>query len=171
MLFIYYSLKVRNPFQNSEAHLKVLTVGLSWALAESVTSYLLYFLMNATGEEFKWEYIQTAIQSNLDLIERIAVVALVESYSHLKKNEGVNLHIVLILLGKYFVSGFGFKFIEKMYDCTWSQLGAKAAYVAIFSLIAKIIFGNVFSDKDSEEARLEAEANKAYENELRKKRV
>jgi hypothetical protein len=127
--------------------------------------------MNATGEEFKWEYIQTAIQSNLDTIERIAIVALVECYEHLRKSDGVNLHIVLILLSKYFLSGFGFKFLERLYsEDTWSQLYTKAIYVAIFSIISKIIYRKVFSEFQSEDAKLEAEANKAYENELRKKR-
>lgn len=55
LILIGYSLKARNSFSNTEAKFKVLTVGLAWALADSVTSYLLYFLMNATGEEFKWE--------------------------------------------------------------------------------------------------------------------
>ncbi len=171
MLFIYYSLKVRNPFQNSEAHLKVLTVGLSWALADSVTSYLLYFLMNATGEEFKWEYIQTAIQSNLDLIERIAIVALVECYDYLKKSNSVNIHVAFLLVGKYFLTGFGFKFLEtQCSEDSWYQLGVKAIYIVIFSIITKIIFRNIFDGKDSEDALLEAEAAKAYEKELKKKR-
>jgi len=169
LLFIYYCLQVRNPFQTSEAHLKVLTVALSWALADSVISYLLYFLMNATGEEFKWEYIQTAIQSNFELIERIAIVALVECYYHLKKSDSVNIHVALLLIGKYFISGFGLKFLEKQYsEDSWYQLGVRAVYVAIFSLITKFIFRSVFDGKDSEDAFLEAEANKAYE--LRKKR-
>lgn len=127
--------------------------------------------MNATGEEFKWEYIQTAIQSNLDLIERIAVVSLVECFDYLKNNNSTNLHIMLILLAKYFATGFGYKYVENKYEDTWSQLGVKAIYIAIFSIIAKIIFGNIFSEKESDDDRLEKEASKAYENELRKKRA
>jgi hypothetical protein len=113
-------------------------VGLAWGLADSVASYLLYFLMNATGEEFKWEYIQTAIQSNLDLIEKIAVVCLVDCYEKFKSQNKLNIHIVLILIGKYFFNGLAFKFIDKLhFDDSWNQLGVKAAYCFAFALIAR----------------------------------
>lgn len=138
LLLIAYSLKVRNSFNEKETHLKVLTVGLAWSLADAVTSYLLYFLTNATGEEFKWEYIQSAIQSNLDLIERIAVVALVEIYDKLRTSNKLNVHVVLILIAKYFFTGLGFKFINKLnYEDPWNQLLAKGAYCIIFALGVK----------------------------------
>ena len=171
LVFIYYSLKVRNSFQNNETHLKVLLVGLSWALAESLASFFLYFIMNATGEEFKWEYIQTAIQSNLDLIERIALVALVECYDLLKKSDSMSIHVALIIVGKYLLSGLGFRLFEKFnFEDAWTQLGLKAVYVLVFALVSRIVCGGVFSSKDSYDNFLEAEANKAYDREIRKKR-
>jgi len=138
IILIYYSLKVRHSFNEKESHLKVLTIALAWTTADSIASYLLYFLMNATGEEFKWEYIQSAINSNFDLIERIAVVALIECYDKLKSLNRMNVHIILILISKYLFSGLGFKFIEKFrYEDSWHQLIAKGVFTLIFALFSK----------------------------------
>ncbi len=138
LILIIYSLRVRNSFSEKEAHLKVLTVGVAWALADALMSYFLYFLMNATGEEFKWEYIQAAIQSNLDLIERIAIVALVACYEKLRSVNQTNIHILLILIAKYFFSGLGFRYIEKIrFEDPWTQLAAKGVACLAFALLAK----------------------------------
>ena len=138
IIMIYYSLKVKNSFMEEESHLKVLAVALAWTTADSVASYLLYFLMNATGEEFKWEYIQSAINCNLEFIERIAVVALVECYDKLKTNNKVNLHVIFILIAKYLFSGLGFKFIEKLrYEDSWHQLIARGVFTLGFALFSK----------------------------------
>jgi hypothetical protein len=152
LIFIRYSLQVRNTFQEKEAGLKVLSVGLSWSLADSVFTFLLYFLMNATGEEFKWEYIQAAIQSNFDLIDRIAVVALVECYEELKKRNSTNIHIIILLLSKYFITGLGFKYIDVLrYEDPWSQLICKGAFSLVFAWIVKFIFNIIFREVTEEE--------------------
>ena len=138
ILLIMYSLRLKNNFNEKETHLKVLSVGLAWALADSAASNLLYFLMNATGEEFKWEYIQAAIQSNLDLIERIAIVGLVQSYETLKTQNRFNVHVLLIIIFKYFFNGLGFKYIEKLkFEDSWHNIGAKASICIIFAIISK----------------------------------
>jgi hypothetical protein len=138
ILLIIYSLRLKNNFNEKETHLKVLAVGIAWAFADSLASNLLYFLMNATGEEFKWEYIQSAIQSNVDLIERIAIVALVQSYETLKSQNRFNLHILLILLSKYFLNGLGFKYIEQLkFEDHWQSLAAKAVICLVFAFLSK----------------------------------
>ena len=168
LILISYSLKVRNSFNEKESHLKVLSVGLAWALADAVTSYLLYFLMNATGEEFKWEYIQSAIQSNLDLIERISVVALVECYEKLKSQNALNIHILFILIAKYFFSGLGFRVIDRLrYDDPWNQLFAKGVFTFSFAFLTKLIFNNVFREETEDD--VEEEALKEFEK-LKKKK-
>merc|ERR1711976_293057 len=157
LLLISYSLNTRNSFNVQEVHLKVLTVGLAWNLADSVATNLLYFLMNATGEEVKWEYIQSAIQSNLDLIERIAIVALVQVYETLRTNSKMNIHILIFLIAKYFFTGIGFKYFFKMYyEDQLNQLGVKCVYVIIFALISKYIFNYIYADDfKTEDEKLE----------------
>ena len=138
VIMIAYSLKVRNSFSEKESHLKVLTVGIAWASADSIASNLLYFLMNATGEEFKWDYIQSAIQSNLDLFNLISIVALVECYEVLKSKQKFNVHIIMILLFKYFFNGLGYKHIKALnFDDSWYQLAAKGVACLVFAIFAK----------------------------------
>jgi hypothetical protein len=135
LVFISYSLKLKNSFQEKETGLKVLSVGLAWTLAETLCSNLLYFIMNATSEEFQWEYIQTAIQCNFDLIERLGVVALLECYY---RNTLLSPLFLLIVLGRYFISGLGFKYIDilKHHD-EWKQLAIRGVYSIAFAIIAR----------------------------------
>ena len=144
VVLIRYSLQERSPYQDKETGLKVLNVGLTWSLIESLCSYLLYFLMNATGEEFRWEYIQTAIQSNFDLIERIAIVALIECYEKQRKSNGWNFHLLILIMIKYFISGLGFKYLEVLKsNDQWIQLGKKGAYTIMFAFITRYEFCNI----------------------------
>lgn len=68
IVFILWALREKNNFMEREIHLKIIALSLAWSLAESLFSYLLYFFMNAIAEEFKWEYIQTSIIANIDLV-------------------------------------------------------------------------------------------------------
>lgn len=146
VVFILMALKNKSTFQDAEAHLKVLTVALAWALSESVFSYFLYFLFNANSEEFKWEYIQTAISANIDLLERIAIIALVECY---RKNEEVGktkFHLLLILIVKNTISSIGSKYVEILKtDDQWIKLAHKFSITVVFAIIVSIIFNNASS--------------------------
>jgi hypothetical protein len=138
VVLIRYSLQERSPYQEKEVGLKVLNVGLTWSLIESLCSYLLFFLMNATGEEFRWEYIQTAIQSNFDLIERIAIVGLIECFDRQRTTNGWNIHLLIILLAKYFISGLGFKYLDILKSSDqWVQLAKRGAYSLGFALLVR----------------------------------
>ena len=64
IIFLYQSLRSRNNFADKEAHLKIITVALGWSFAESLLNNLFYYLFNSMGEEFTWEYIRTAINSD-----------------------------------------------------------------------------------------------------------
>lgn len=141
LILISYSLKAKSTFNEKEVGLKVLSVALAWTMADSVCSYMLYFLMNATGEEFRWEYIQSAIQANFDLIERIALVALVYSYEKLKVQGKWNLHIVMLLLGKYIYSGLAHRYIEILKsEDQWQQLIIKGISALVFGIVAKYFY-------------------------------
>jgi hypothetical protein len=41
---------------------------LGWAAAELSMNYLIYFFYEASGDEFKWDFILTAIQTNFELV-------------------------------------------------------------------------------------------------------
>jgi hypothetical protein len=135
LVFISYSLKLKNSFSEKETGLKVLSVGLAWTLAEALCSNLLYFLMNATGEEFQWEYIQTAIQCNFDLVERLAVVALLECYY---KGTIMGPFYLLLALSRYFITGLGYKYIDSLkHPDEWKQLMIRGGFSFGFAIVAR----------------------------------
>ena len=37
--------------------------------------------MNSMGEEFTWEYIRTVILANLQMIEKMAIIALIQKHT------------------------------------------------------------------------------------------
>lgn len=156
IILIRYSLRLKNPFSEKETALKVLTVGLAWTLGNSICSNLLYFLMNATGEEFNWEYIITAIESNFDLIERLAVVALVQCVDQEEKSIHYKATVGSILIFKYAFFGLGFKFIQQLQtDDKWMQLYYKALATLIFGFISRIIFKRSFKNQEELQAELD----------------
>jgi len=165
---IKYALNLKNPFSEKETALKVLTVGLIWTLANSICSNLLYYLMNATGEEFNWEYIITAIESNFDLIERLAVVALVQCFDQEKKPLEYKALIGLILTFKYAFFGLAFKFIKNFKtEDKWMQLYYKAIAILILGFISRLIFKKSFKNQQDYERELE-EMQKKFNEEFEK---
>lgn len=168
IVLIKYALNLKNPFSDKETALKVLTVSLTWTLANSICSNLLYFLMNATGEEFNWEYIITAIESNFDLIERLAVVALVQCLDQADKSFQYKASIGAILVFKYAFFGLGFKFIKGLRtDDKWMQLYYKAGATLVLGFISRIVFKRSFKNQQELERELE-EMQKELQEDYRK---
>ncbi|MCQ2817350.1 MAG: transmembrane protein 147-like [archaeon] len=154
ILFLNYCLKAKNNFSENENGLKVLCVSLGWCLADYLCLYFFYFIMNAIGDEFTWEYIQTAIQANIDLVEKIGVVSLIESIGRLNTENKVNFHLILILLCRYAFNGLAFKYLDilkKIVD--WDYIIAKGGVSLAFGLFCKIVFEmyNKSEDQRAEE--------------------
>ena len=152
IMFILMALKDKSSFTKQETHLKVTTVGLAWSLSESVFSYFLYFLINATSEEFQWEYIQTSISANIDLLERLAIVALVECYRKYKDSGKTNIQFIILLFVKYSISIIGHKYIPFLQtDDAWKKLMNKFVITLVFSIMAKFIFESNFNNQSEDE--------------------
>ncbi len=144
IFFLILTLKNKSNFiDGKETGLKVIVVALSWALAENLFSYFLFFLTNATSDEFSWEYLQIAIKANIDLFERIAIVALVEAYRLLQENKKVNLHIFFLLLLKYSLSVAGEKYIPFLKsDNEWVLVKNRSVICVMFCLVSRIVFNS-----------------------------
>ena len=69
--------------------------------------------------KFNWEYIITAIESNFDLIERLAVVALVQCIDQEEKSIQYKATVGSILIFKYAFFGLGFKQSQRYSGCEW----------------------------------------------------
>lgn len=151
IFFILMALKNKSSFSDQEAHLKVITVGLAWSLSESLFSYFLYFLFNSTSEEFSWEYIQTSLMANIDLLERIAIVALVECYRKHKEDKKMNLHFLILLISKYAIKNIGSKYIPLLeYNDAWIKLRNHLIITVIFAVIVKMMFSSLLEKKEEQ---------------------
>ena len=144
IIFLYQSLRSRNNFADKEAHLKIITVALGWSFAESLLNNLFYYLFNSMGEEFTWEYIRTAVLANVQMIEKMAIVALIQTGTKLKEEKQSYGLILFLILFKYIFNNFAYIYIPalKFGGDQWKILISKTVITLIFGLFAKGIFKN-----------------------------
>ena len=144
IIFLYQSLKSKNNFSEEQASLRVITVALGWSFAESLINNLFYYLFNSMGEEFTWEYIRTAIMANVSMIEKMAIVALIQTGAKLREEKKDFGYVILLICFKYIFNNFGYIYIPFLnFDGDqWKILLSKIANTVIFALLAKKIFKN-----------------------------
>ena len=149
-IFLYNCLKGKNNFNEKQASYKVITIALGWSLAESIFNNLFYYLMNSMGEEFTWEYIRTAILANLQMIEKMGIIALIQSFQKLFEENKTYMHIPLLIIIKYIFNNFAYNYIPQLNfeGDQWKILLSKIAVTFVFSLIAKKIFKNTNKTED-----------------------
>ena len=163
-IFLFQSLKSKNNFTDKQSALKIITIALGWSLADSLFSNLFYYLMNSMGEEFTWEYIRTAILANLQMIEKMAIIALIQSVQKLMDDNKAYIHIIILIIIKYLFNSFAYNYIPQLNfeGDQWKILMSKIAITVIFGLAAKKIFrnSNKTEDEMAEEEYLKMKKNK-----------
>ena len=149
-IFLFQSLKSKNNFTDKQAAFKIITIALGWSLADSLFSNLFYYLMNSMGEEFTWEYIRTAILANLQMIEKMAIIALIQSAQKLMDDNKAYIHIIVLIIIKYLFNSFAYNYIPQLNfgGDQWKILMSKIAITVIFGLAAKKIFRNSNKTED-----------------------
>ena len=142
IIFLYYSLKSKNNFAEDQAHLRVITVALGWSFTESLLNNLFYYLFNSMGEEFTWEYIRTAIMANVEMVEKMAIVALIQTGNKLREEKKDFAYIILLICFKYIFNNFGYTYLPylKFGGDQWKILISKIISTLAFALLAKNIF-------------------------------
>jgi len=150
IIFLFQSLKSKNNFTDEHSADKVITIALGWSLAESLFSNFFYYLMNLTGEEFTWEYIRTAMLANVKLVEKIAIIALIQCMQKLMNDNKVYAHIIIIIIIKYIFNNFAYNYIPqlKFEGDQWKVLLSKIGITLFFALFAKKIFKNLNKTED-----------------------
>ena len=144
LIFLYQSLKSKNNFSEDQAYLRVITVALGWSFAESLINNLFYYLFNSMGEEFTWEYIRTAILANVSMIDKMAIIALIQTLNKLKKENKKFGYVILLIGLKFIFNNFGYTYIPylKFGGDQWKILISKIIGTVLFALLAKKIFKN-----------------------------
>ena len=142
IIFLYQSLRSRNNFSDKEAHLRIITVALGWIFAESLLNNLFYYLFNSMGEEFTWEYIRTAILANVSMIDKMAIVALIQTANKLKEEKNQFNYVIVLILIKFIFNNFGYTYLPylKFGGDQWKILISKIVSTIAFALLAKNIF-------------------------------
>ena len=94
------------------------------------------------GEEFTWEYIRTAILANVQMIEKMAIVALIQTGTKLKEEKQSYGLILFLILFKYIFNNFAYIYIPalKFGGDQWKILISKIVITMVYGLIAKGIF-------------------------------
>ena len=102
------------------------------------------------GEEFTWEYIRTAILANLQMIEKMAIIALIQSAQRLMEDKKVYIHLIIFILIKYLFNSFAYNYIPQLNfgGDQWKILISKIAITLAFGLFAKKIFKNSNKTED-----------------------
>ena len=149
-IFLFQSLKSKNNFTEKQAAFKIITIALGWSLAESLFSNLFFYSMNSMGEEFTWEYIRTAILANLQMIEKMAIIALIQSVQKLMDDNKAYMHIIILIIIKYVFNSFAYNYIPQLNfgGDQWKILMSKIAITVIFGFAAKKIFRNSNKTED-----------------------
>ena len=144
LIFLYQSLKSKNNFSEDQAYLRVITVALGWSFAESLINNLFYYLFNSMGEEFTWEYIRTAILANVSMIDKMAIVALIQTANKLKEEKKQFNYVIVLILIKFIFNNFGYTYLPylKFGGDQWKILISKIVNTVVFGLLAKRIFKN-----------------------------
>ena len=144
LIFLYQSLKSKNNFSEDQAYLRVITVALGWSFAESLINNLFYYLFNSMGEEFTWEYIRTAILANVSMIDKMAIIALIQTWNKLKEENKKFGYVILLIGLKFIFNNFGYTYIPylKFGGDQWKILISKIIGTVLFALLAKKIFKN-----------------------------
>ena len=142
IIFLYQSLRSKNNFSEDQASLRVITVALGWSLAESLLNNLFYYLFNSMGEEFTWEYIRTAILANVQMVEKMAIVALIQTGVKLRDEKKDFVYVISLICMKYIFNNFGYIYIPmlKFGGDQWKILISKIVNTIMYSLLAKKIF-------------------------------
>ena len=144
IIFLYNALRSKNNFTEEQAGLRIVTVALGWSFAESLLNNLFYYLFNSMGEEFTWEYIRTAILANVQMVEKMAIVALIQTGTKLLEEKKNFYFIILLICFKYIFNNFAYISIPplKFGGDQWRILISKLVNTILFGLIAKKIFKN-----------------------------
>ncbi|KAI1729470.1 putative membrane protein (DUF2053) domain-containing protein [Ditylenchus destructor] len=130
-------------FLTGKGEVRFLTAGLGWAGAHSLASYLLSLFVGSRSTGFHWSYIQTAMQSNIDLLFYMSMAALVWLFN--RKDIAANLRrlvgllLVICIFHDVIYQLFYFKVLLR----SWSLISAKAAFAIALTVMTTFSYATL----------------------------
>eukprot|EP00741_Cyanophora_paradoxa_P003738 tig00000093_g3633.t1 len=122
---------------------KVLAVGLGWAIAESVLQRAAPIWMAARGMEFEWSQVQAGIEANANLLFHIAMSAIVFVYAAGRRQEGGSGRepLLLVVMGAAVAFPFLAGYLRhKAAAEPWAVLGLHVAFCAAVAVAARQLY-------------------------------
>jgi len=122
---------------------KALSVGLGWAIGDSIISNLAEFWMGARGFEFDWKYVRLAIQSNINLPLFLSFVNLVWVWNKTSSKKGNEFDPLLYgILFSYTLLPSIFGILLTLLD-PWFVLLFQLLVSGLFFIVVKVLFSHL----------------------------
>ncbi|KAI2811230.1 hypothetical protein RDWZM_003911 [Blomia tropicalis] len=80
----------------SVASVKILSLALGWSVTESIFTRFVNFYLNARSMQFSWQYLLTAGEANLSLIQNICLCALLWSWG--RRSNKIHLSVIVLYI-------------------------------------------------------------------------
>jgi len=124
---------------------KLLSIGIGWALGESIFNNFVYNIMQIWGNEIKIEYITTALSANFDLLEVLTLVGLVHTLALKTTTQAMSVILYTLILMRFMVPVYlrsmreGHEEYSTWYEEVACVLGGKAVFAVMFWLVGKAV--------------------------------
>ena len=129
-----------------QGNLKILAVALGWGCTELICTQLLPLWVQARGLEFSWVNVQTALASNISLLQHITRAGLVWLWmrNDLRKHY-LPLVGLLLVLSNY--RSLQLSAVSSLAESMWLQLLLRFAYAATAGLATLLLYLTVVPGK------------------------
>uniref|UniRef100_A0A915EM58 BOS complex subunit TMEM147 n=1 Tax=Ditylenchus dipsaci TaxID=166011 RepID=A0A915EM58_9BILA len=139
-------------FISGKGEIRFLAAGLGWAGAHSLASYFVGLFVGSRTTGFHWRYIQTAMESNVDLVFYMSMATLVWLFNRIDMAKNTKRMVGLLLVLCVFHDVVYQMFYFKVLLRSWSLIGAKAAFaiaLASMTLFSYASLGSVVHQKSN----------------------
>uniref|UniRef100_A0A914CDJ8 BOS complex subunit TMEM147 n=1 Tax=Acrobeloides nanus TaxID=290746 RepID=A0A914CDJ8_9BILA len=129
---------------SGKGEVRFLSAGLGWAAAHSIASYALFFFVGARTTAFHWKYIQTALESNIDLVFYLSMATLVWLFNRSDLNVSTR-RLVYALLAFCIFHSFIYEVLYyKFLIRSWQFLITKAVLTGALGVLTTMSYSGIY---------------------------
>jgi len=129
---------------SGKGEVRFLSAGLGWAAAHSIASYALFFFVGARTTAFHWKYIQTALESNIDLVFYLSMATLVWLFNRVDLNVSTR-RLVYALLAFCIFHSFIYEVLYyKFLIRSWQFLITKAVLTGALGVLTTMSYSGIY---------------------------
>jgi len=134
-----------NYIMNGKGEIRFLAAGFGWALSHSVSNRIINLWIGARSTAFHWKYIQSSLESNIDLVLYVSMAALVWLFSR-KDLPATFKRLTTLLLGFCVYHVFVYQSIIAFTPIrSWLLLALKAVVTSAVAVLTLISYSGMKS--------------------------